>query len=166
MYSLPPHLTPTLQNSTPLLSSFSSLPPDTHHLLYLGHRTTSNKSTTIIAIVTRCRGGSCHGVSPGSTHPSKTTGCGHCCVTELLRLKRGGSRVTLSGNEGQRQLTALVSTHKLATLTTSPHPLSLPLFYVSSSRLPNPSLRLFSPSPFSFCPSTQSFPIDPLLEPA
>ena len=54
-HSLPPHLSPTQLSSTPLLSSLSSLPPDTHHLLYLGHPTTSTKSTTTVAIVTRCR---------------------------------------------------------------------------------------------------------------
>ena len=72
----------------PLISSSSSLYTD--HLLYLGHPTSSTKSTTTVAIVTRCRGASCHGVSPGPSHPSRTTGCAHCCVTELLRLKWGG----------------------------------------------------------------------------
>ena len=89
----PPGLFPIQLNylsSTPLPSSSLSslpLPPYTDHLLYLGHPTPSTKSTTTVTIVTRCRGASCHGVSPG---PSRTTGCAHCCITELLRLKWGG----------------------------------------------------------------------------
>ena len=100
-------------NSTPLPSSLSSLPlpPYTDHLLYLGHPTPS-KSTTTVTIVTRCRGASCHGVSPGPSHPSRTTGCAHCCVTELLRLQWGGERrLTLSSNMGQYQRTAPAHTH-------------------------------------------------------
>ena len=90
-----------LSSTLPSFSSLSSLPlpPLTDHLLYLGHPTPSTKSATTVAIVTRCRGASRHGVSPGPSHPSRTTSCAHCCVTELLRLKWGGEE---SDTEQQR----------------------------------------------------------------
>ena len=90
-------------NSTPLPSSSLSslpLPHHTDHLLYLGHPAPSTKSTTTVAVVTRYRGASCHGVSPGPSHPSRTTGCAHCCVTELLRLKWGGEEIDTEQQRG------------------------------------------------------------------
>ena len=72
---------------SPLLISPPTTSSLTDHLLYLGHSTPSTKSTSAVSKVPRSRGAGCHGVSPGPSPPSWTTGWVHRYVTKLLWLK-------------------------------------------------------------------------------
>ena len=50
------------------------------------------------------KGASCHGVFPGPSHPSRTTGCGNCYITELIRLKQCGEETDTEQQCGRNQL--------------------------------------------------------------
>ena len=139
----------------PLKVTLKSTPPPppspshfTDHLLNLGHPTPFTKSATTVVIVTRCMGASRHGVSPSSSHPSRATGCAHCCVTELLRLKWGGEETDTEQQQYQR--TAPVHTHTSWHLTSHPLPSPSP-----PTPLPPHPLPSHSPTPPFPLPSPQ-----------